>query len=86
MEVERVGAPQNGRMTVVFFHRPLPLETTLLRKQTVELHCQSSGIGVPVEAIRTEPRTVEDPETGATTERMATGVYTVVGLKAESRK
>lgn len=87
MEVERVGAPQNGRMTVVFSTDRFLSETTLLRKQTVELVFRSqSGIRVPVEAIRTEPRTVEDPETGATTERMATGVYTVVGLKAEFKE
>ena len=55
-------------------------ETTLLRRQTVELVLRSQeGLRVPAGAVRTEART--DEETGVTD--WVVGVYALVGLQAE---
>ena len=87
MEVERIGAPQDGRMTVILSTNRFLSNTTLLRKQTVDLVFSSkSGIRVPTEAIRTEQRTETDEETGQTTQRTVTGVYAVVGPEAEFKE
>ena len=79
MKVERVGeTPENGRVAVVLS------ETTLLRKQTVELVFDSqTGIRVPTQAVRVEERTVTDPETEEEKQELVTGVYVLVGQQAE---
>ena len=59
-------------------------ETTLLRKQTVELVFDSqTGIRVPTQSVRVEERTVTDPETEEEKQELVTGVYVLVGQQAE---
>ena len=87
MRVERIGAPQDGRVVVILSSDRFLSDTTLLRKQTVDLVFSStSGIRVPVEAIRTEQRTETDQETGRSREVQITGVYAVVGIQAEFKQ
>ena len=85
MKVERVGeTPENGRVTVVLSSDRYLSETTLLRKQTVELVFDSqTGIRVPTQAVRVEERTVTDPETEEEKQELVTGVYVLVGQQAE---
>ena len=54
MKVERVGeTPENGRVAVVLSSDRYLSETTLLRKQTVELVFDSqTGIRVPTQSVR----------------------------------
>ena len=87
MEVERLGPPQGGRMTVILSTDRFLADTTLLRKQTVDLVFRSkSGIRVPTQAIRTEERSETDEETRETTVRQVTGVYAIVGVQAEFKE
>lgn len=87
MEVERLGPPQGGRMTVILSTDRFLADTTLLRKQTVDLVFRSkSGIRVPTQAIRTEERSETNEETGETTVRQVTGVYAIVGVQAEFKE
>ena len=85
MKVERVGeTPENSRVTVVLSSDRYLSETTLLRKQTVELVFDSqTGIRVPTQAVRVEERTVTDPETEEEKQELVTGVYVLVGQQAE---
>ena len=85
MKVERVGEPpENSRVTVVLSSDRYLSETTLLRKQTVELVFDSqTGIRVPTQAVRVEERTVTDPETEEEKQELVTGVYVLVGQQAE---
>ena len=85
MKVERVGeTPENGRVAVVLSSDRYLSETTLLRKQTVELVFDSqTGIRVPTQAVRVEERTVTDPETEEEKQELVTGVYVLVGQQAE---
>ncbi|MFQ9916859.1 MAG: HlyD family efflux transporter periplasmic adaptor subunit [Flavonifractor plautii] len=85
MKVERVGeTPENGRVTVVLSSDRYLSETTLLRKQTVELVFDSqTGIRVPTQSVRVEERTVTDPETEEEKQELVTGVYVLVGQQAE---
>ena len=85
MKVERVGeTPENGRVAVVLSSDRYLSETTLLRKQTVELVFDSqTGIRVPTQSVRVEERTVTDPETEEEKQELVTGVYVLVGQQAE---
>ena len=84
MTIERVGDPENGQCTVVLSSDKYLADTTLLRRQTVELVFESvTGIRVPKEAIRVEQQTVTDEETGEESQASVTGVYTLVGEQAE---
>ena len=85
MGVERVGeTPENGRVAVVLSSDRYLSETTLLRKQTVELVFDSqTGIRVPTQSVRVEERTVTDPETEEEKQELVTGVYVLVGQQAE---
>lgn len=59
-------------------------ETTLLRRQTVELVFDSrEGIRVPTESIRVVEQTVTDPETEEESQVLTTGVFVLVGQQAE---
>ena len=70
MTVERIGAPEEGRVAVILSSTRFLSQVTLLRRQTVELvFSQRSGIRVPAQAVR-----MEDGVTGA---------YVRVGAKAE---
>lgn len=84
MTVESMGEPENGRVPVVFSTNRFLSDTTLLRRQTVELIFDTvEGIRIPKRAVRVEPRTEIDPETEAAITRQVTGVYAVVGAQAE---
>lgn len=71
MKVERIGRVENGRISVILSSSRFLSDTTLLRRQTVELVFSSStGIRVPTQALRME-------------EDGSTGVYVQVGVFAE---
>ncbi|MDD5937414.1 MAG: HlyD family efflux transporter periplasmic adaptor subunit [Clostridiales bacterium] len=70
MTVERIGAPEEGRVAVILSSTRFLSQVTLLRRQTVELvFSQRAGIRVPAQAVRMEDG--------------VTGVYVRVGAKAE---
>lgn len=84
MTVERVGEPEDGRCAVVLSTDRYLSETTLLRRQTVELVFQSvTGVRVPKQALRVAEQTVTDEETGEESTVQVTGVYTLVGEQVE---
>lgn len=84
MTVERLGEPENGQVAVVLSSTRFLSDTTLLRRQTVELIFESkTGIRVPKQAVRSEERTVTDEETGQESTIYVTGVYALVGQQAE---
>ena len=83
MKVERVGAPVDGECVVIFSTDRFLSETTLLRRQTVELVFRSQeGLRVPSGAIRTLEQTVTD-EDGNESTVQTVGVYAVVGMQYE---
>lgn len=71
MEVERVSAPENGRVTVVFSTTRFLSETTLLRRQTVDI------IFSTVSGVRVQKNALYQNEAGEW------GVYAVIGAQAE---
>lgn len=84
MTVERIGPPENGRIAIIFSTDRQLSDTTLLRRQTVEvLFDSTSGIRVPNSAIRVASQTVTDPETGEETTAQVTCVFALVGVQAE---
>lgn len=84
MTVERVGDPVDGQCVVVLSSDKYLSDTTLLRRQTVELVFDSiTGVRVPKEALRVEQQTVTDEETGEESQVSVTGVYALVGEQAE---
>lgn len=86
MEVERIGEAENGRVAVVLSASRFLSETTLLRRQTVELVFHSvTGIRVPKEAVRVVTRTSTDKDTGQTSQTSVTAVYAMVGVQAEEK-
>ena len=84
MEVEQIGPEENGQATVIFSSDRYLAQTTLLRKQTVEVIFESSsGIRVPKKALHVTEQTVTDEESGAQRQVQVYGVYVVVGARAE---
>lgn len=84
MTVERLGDAVDGQMVVVLSTDKFLSDTTLLRRQTVELVFDTiSGIRLPKEALRVEQQTVTDSETGEESQVSVTGVYALVGQQAE---
>ena len=84
MTVERISAPEEGRVAVILSSTRFLSDTTLLRRQTVEIVFSSpSGIRVPKSAIRVDQRQVEDEETGEITTENVTGVYALISGRAE---
>ena len=85
MTVERLGDPdESGQAVVVLSSTRFLSDTTLLRRQTVELVFDTvTGIRVPNEAIRVEQQTVTDSETGEESTVSVTGVYVLVGRQSE---
>lgn len=72
MTVERIGAEENGQVPVILSSNRCLSETTLLRRQTVELiFAQRPGLRVPTAAVR-----MEDGESV---------VYVQVGMTAEKK-
>ncbi len=84
MRVERIGAPEVGRVAVLLSSNRFLSDTTLLRRQTVDIIFYSqSGIRVPKAAIRVEEQTVTDPDTGEEAVTQVIGVYALVSGRAE---
>ncbi len=84
MEVDRIADAENGQCLVVLSTDRYASDTTLLRRQTVELVFGTSrGIRVPKSAIRVEQQTLTDPDTGTARQVNVTGVYALVGSQAE---
>ncbi len=85
MTVERVDKPEEGGQAVVVLSTERYLsETTLLRRQTVELVFDTTqGIRVPTESIRVVEQTVTDPETEEESTQLVTCVFVLVGQRAE---
>ena len=71
-------------MVVIFSSSEGLAQTTLLRRQTVEIIFDSrSGLRVPKQSVHLSQETVTDPDTGEETTRTVYGVYAVVGARAE---
>ena len=84
MVVERIGAPENGRVSVILSATRFLSDTTLLRRQTVDIVFYSqSGIRVPKSAIRVSTVEEENEETGETITKNVTGVFALVSSRAE---
>lgn len=87
MEVERLSDPENGKVLVVLSADKFLSDTTLLRRQTVELVFDTvSGIRLPKEALRVEQQTVTEPDTEEEKQVSVTGVYALVGQRAEFKE
>ena len=88
MKTESISAPQDGRTAVVFSSDRHLADTSLLRRQTVDLIFDSTtGIRVPKKAIRTIDVTRTDPDTGekVPTGEKQVGLYVLTGVQAEWR-
>ncbi len=86
MTVERIGTPENGRVAVLLSSHRFLSDTTLLRRQTVELVFHSKkGLRVPTQAVRVETELQKDPETGEEKTVDVTCVYVQVGITAERK-
>lgn len=84
MKVERVSDAENGKVLVVLSSDRYLSETTLLRKQNVDLIYDSvSGLRVPQRSLRILNETRKDKETGEEREVQVTGVYVVTGAQLE---
>ena len=84
MKLERVSDKENDRVLALFSSRTNLSDTTLLRKQTVDIVTRRlEGIRVPRQALRVITEEVTDEATGKTSVVQRTGVYTVVGSQAE---
>lgn len=87
MEVERLSDPEDGKVLVVLSADKFLSDTTLLRRQTVELVFDTvSGIRLPKEALRVEQQTVTEPDTEEEKQVSVTGVYALVGQRAEFKE
>ena len=84
MKIERVDEAADGACLVVLSSTRNLADTSMLRKQTVDIVFNSlDGIRVPKKAVRTENREVADPETGKTTTKQVIGVYVLTAAQAE---
>lgn len=84
MKVERISDPENGQCLLVLSTDRYASDTTLLRRQTIELVFGTTrGIRVPKSAIRVEQQLQTDPDTGEEHAVSVTGVYALVGSQAE---
>lgn len=81
-KLERI-VTENGRTLAIFSSRTKLSETTLLRKQTVDIVVgELVGIRIPRKALRVQTESVTD-ENGNTRQVNTYGVYTVVNTQAE---
>ena len=84
MRVETVSKPEGERCMVLFSSDRYLAQTTLLRRQTVEVIFDSDqGLRVPKDAVHILTKTVTDGETGEETKVSTTGVYVMVNGRAE---
>lgn len=87
MTVERVDLPEEGEALAVLSSTRFLSETSLLRKQTVDIIFQSvTGVRVPKKAVRSEWVARTDGETGEETGEQVTGVYVLTGAQAEFKE
>lgn len=87
MKVERVDEPQDGVCLVVLSSTRNLADTSMLRKQTVDIVFNSvTGIRVPKKAVRTETVEVTDPETGKTSAKQLIVVYVLTAAQAERKE
>ena len=78
---------ENGRVAVVFSSNRYLSDTTLLRRQTVDLvFSQQTGIRVPKESVRVEEVQETDEDTGEERTAQVTCVYVEVGITAERKQ
>lgn len=84
MKLERISDPEDGKVVLVFSCRTHLADTTLLRRQTVDIVTeQVTGLRIPRTALRVMTQTVTDSQTGAEQEVSVTGVYAAVSAQAE---
>lgn len=84
MRVESVSKPEDERCMVLLSSDRYLAETTLLRRQTVEIIFESSqGLRVPKDAVHILTRMVTDQQTGEQQRESTTGVYVLVNGQAE---
>jgi len=84
MKVERISDVEDGQVAIILSSNRYLSQTTLLRKQSVDLVFGSvTGVRVPKKALRMLQTTVKDEETGVETVQEQLGVYAVVGAQAE---
>lgn len=83
MTLERLSSGDGDAVLAVFSARTNLADVISLRVQTVDIvFRQQEGIRVPLRALRVRDETITD-ENGVEREVQATGVYTVVGRRAE---
>lgn len=84
MEVEQLGAAEDGQLVLVLSSDRSLADVLALREQTAELVLERyEGIRIPQKALRIEEETTTDEETGESVTVQVTGVYTVVGAQAQ---
>ena len=84
MRVDAISQPEEGQCMVLFSSDRYLANTTLLRRQTVEIIFESDqGLRVPKDAVHILTKTVTDKETGQQKKVSTTGVYALVNGQAE---
>ena len=87
MTVEKISKPEDDMVTVIFSSNRYLSQTTLLRRQSVELIFDSwSGLRIPKSALRLVEKTVRDEQTGEIRPTTSLGVYTLVNGRAEFKE
>jgi len=87
MRVDMISKEQDGRCAVLLSTDRYLANTTLLRRQTVEVIFErDQGLRVPKDAVHILTETVTDKETGEETRVSTTGVYVLVNGQAEFKK
>jgi len=87
MRVDMISKEQDGRCAVLLSTDRYLANTTLLRRQTVEVIFErDQGLRVPKDAVHILSETVTDKETGEETRVSTTGVYVLVNGQAEFKK
>ncbi len=87
MTVEKISKPEDDMVTVIFSSNRYLSQTTLLRRQSVELIFDSwSGLRIPKSALRLVEKTVMDEQTGEIRPTTSLGVYTLVNGRAEFKE
>lgn len=84
MRVDAISQPEDGLCMVLFSSDRYLANTTLLRRQTVEIIFESDqGLRVPKDAVHILTKTVTDKQTGQQKKVSTTGVYALVNGQAE---
>ena len=87
MEVALIGPSEEGRTLVIFSCNRYMSQTTLLRRQAVELIFDSwTGLRIPKSALRLVEAPLDDPEGGASSTYNRMGVYAMVAGRTEFKE